>query len=171
MLDNKIRNFIIISFLSILVTRLIPHPPNFTTTITLAFYLPGLFGLKYLFVTLVAFMFSDLILGMHNLILFTWGSIIFIGLFSKFFNNYYLRLIGVTGSCLIFFLISNFGVWFLGTTYDNDLSGLITCYVMGLPFLQNSLFSTIVIAIFIELILTIKLSKIYISKINEKFLH
>ena len=113
MFDNRIRNFLIISFISLLVSRLIPHPPNFTTTITVAFYLPGLFGLKYLFVTLIAFMLSDLILGMHNLILFTWGSIILIGLFSKFFNNYYFRLIGVTGSCLIFFLISNFGVWFL----------------------------------------------------------
>ena len=116
-------------------------------------------------------MLSDLILGMHNLILFTWGSIILIGLFSKFFNNYYFRLIGVTGSCLIFFLLSYFGVWFLSNTYSHDLSGLISCYKMGLPFLQNSLFSSIVIAIFIELIITMKLSTLYISKINEKFLH
>ncbi|MDC3024376.1 hypothetical protein OA264_02775 [Alphaproteobacteria bacterium] len=171
MFDNNIRNFIVISFFSILLSRIIPHPPNFTTTITVAFYLPALFGLRYLIVTLIAFILSDIILGIHNLIFFTWGSIVLIGLFSKYFNNYYLRLIGVAGSCIIFFLISNFGFWLSSNMYSNDLPGLITCYVMGLPFLQNSFLSSIMIAIFIELIITMKFSKLYISKINEKFLH
>ncbi len=171
MANNKIRNFILISFMSILISRLIPHPPNFSTAIAVAFYLPALFGIKYIFLTLTAFIFSDLIIGMHNLLLFTWGSIVFIGLFSKYFKSFYSRLIGIIGSCLIFFIISNFGVWFLSNTYSSDLSGLITCYVMGLPFLQNSFFSSIVIAIFIELLITIKFSKVYISKINTKFLY
>ena len=52
MANNKIRNFILISFMSILISRLIPHPPNFTTVIAVAFYLPALFGIKYIFLTL-----------------------------------------------------------------------------------------------------------------------
>ena len=76
---------------------------------------------------------------MHNLLLFTWGSIILIGIFSKYFKNYYFRFFGIIRSCLIFFIISNFGVWFSSNTYNNDINGLITCYVMGLPFLKNSL--------------------------------
>ena len=171
MSNTLIRNFIVISFISILISRLIPHPPNFTTAIAVAFYLPALFGLKYVLLTLTAFILSDLVIGIHNLLFFTWGSIIFIGFFSKYFKNYFLRLIGVMGSCLIFFIISNFGVWFLSNTYSSDLSGLIACYVMGLPFLQNSLFSSIAIAVFIEFLITMKSSKIYISKINKKFLY
>ena len=169
MLNSKIRNFIIISFISIIISRIIPHPPNFTSAIAVAFYLPALFGLKYMIITLTAFILSDFIIGTHNLLLFTWGSIILISFFSKYFKNYYLRLIGVSGSCLIFFIISNFGVWYSGNIYNNDLSGLITCYVMGLPFLQNSFFSSILISIFIELFITMKFAKIYISKINTKF--
>ena len=171
MFDNKIKNFIVISFLSILVSRLIPHPPNFTSAIAVAFYLPALFGFKYIILSLIAFILSDLLLGMHNMLLFTWGSILLIGIFSKYFKNYYFRLMGIVGSCLIFFIISNFGVWLLSNTYSSDIAGLITCYIMGLPFLINSLLSSLAIAGFIELIITIRSSKNYISKINAKFLY
>ena len=171
MLNNRIRNFIIISFVSILITRLIPHPPNFTSVIAVAFYLPALFGYRYIIIALTAFMLSDLIIGVHNLLLFTWGSILLIGLYSKYFNNFYLRFIGVAGSCLIFFLVSNFGVWLFSNTYANDLSGLIICYIMGLPFLQNSLISSLGISVFIEFLISIKVSKTYITKINTNFLY
>ena len=83
------RNFIIISFISVLISRLVPHPPNFTSAIAVGFYLPALFGYKYILVALTAFILSDLIIGGHNLLLFTWGSIILIGLLSKYFNNPY----------------------------------------------------------------------------------
>ena len=66
-----IKNFVLISFISILVTRLIPHPPNFTSTLALAFYLPVLFGVRFIIVAMVAFILSDLIIGMHQLIFFT----------------------------------------------------------------------------------------------------
>mgnify|MGYP000312221599 CR=1 FL=1 len=36
-------------------SRFIPHPPNFTATIAIAFYLPALFGVKYIIVALTAF--------------------------------------------------------------------------------------------------------------------
>ena len=126
MTNSKIRNFIIISFISIIISRIIPHPPNFTSAIAVAFYLPALFGLKYMIITLTAFILSDFILGTHNLLLFTWGSIILIGFFSKYLKNYYLRLIGVSGSCLIFFIISNFMFGIQVILHNNDFSGLIT---------------------------------------------
>ncbi len=170
MFNNSIvRNFVVISFFSILITRLIPHPPNFTATIAIAFYLPALFGVKYFIVALTAFILSDILIGLHNLVLFTWGSLLLIGLFSKYLQGFYYRILGVSGSCLIFFLVSNFGVWFVTETYANDLSGLISCYVMALPFLKNTLISSFVISIFIESLVLMKLSKTYISKINSNF--
>ena len=161
------RNFIIISFISVLISRLIPHPPNFTSAIAVGFYLPALFGYKYILVALTAFILSDLIIGGHNLLLFTWGSIILIGLLSKYFNNPYLRILGITVSCLIFYFVSNFGVWLLGNTYTNDFSGLILCYFMGLPFLQNSLISSLVISALIEFVISMNFAKTYIAKINS----
>ena len=171
MFNNRVRNFIIISFFSILISRLIPHPPNFTTTIAVAFYLPALFGYRYIIISLTAFIFSDLLIGAHNLLIFTWGSIIFIGLFSKYFYNFYLRFFGIAASCILFFLISNFGVWVFSNTYSNDLNGVITCYIMGLPFLQNSLISSLGISVLIEFFISMKFAKSYITKINANFLY
>ena len=167
--NRDIGAFIVISFLSILITRLIPHPPNFTSAIAIAFYLPALFGVKYFVVALTAFILSDILIGLHNLVLFTWGSLLLIGLSSKYLQGFYYRILGVSGSCLIFFLVSNFGVWFVTEIYANDLSGLISCYVMALPFLKNTLISSFVISIFIESLVLMKLSKTYISKINSNF--
>ena len=88
---------------------------------------------------------SDLIIGLHGLMLWTYGSIVLITLFSyqyikkKFINVIKLSLV----SPILFFIVTNFGVWLTSTTYSPDLSGLMTSYTMGLPFLANSLISTI----------------------------
>jgi hypothetical protein len=165
--NYSIRNFIIVSFISILISRLVPHPPNFTSAIAVGFYIPALFGYRYILIALTAFILSDLIIGGHNLLLFTWGSIILIGLLSKYFNSAYLRILGITASCLVFYFVSNFGVWLLGSTYTNDFSGLVLCYFMGLPFLQNSLISSLVVSALIEFIISMNFAKNYIAKINS----
>ena len=48
-------------------------------------------------------------------------------------------LITSLSSSLIFFVITNFGVWISGSMYPMDLQGLITCYVMALPFYKGTL--------------------------------
>ena len=47
----------------------------------------------------------------------------------------------------IFFIISNFGVWLMGSTYTFNLSGLIACYIAGIPFFDESLISTVLFAL------------------------
>ena len=108
-----LKKFILISFISIIISRLLPHPPNFTSTIAVAFYLPALFGIKFIIVALSAFIISDIILGLHSLVFFTWGSLFLIAYIAKYFQKFYFRIFGVSLSCIIFFLISNFGVWAL----------------------------------------------------------
>ncbi len=50
------------------------------------------------------------------------------------------RVIGASASAsLLFFLISNFGVWASGGLYPPTASGLTLCYAAGLPFLGNTL--------------------------------
>ena len=59
---------------------------------------------------------------------------------------------------LVFFIISNFGVWALGSPgindipYDRNLNGLIECYILAIPFFGNTFISTLIfsyLAIFI----------------------
>ena len=162
----SLKKFILISFFSIIISRLLPHPPNFTSTIAVAFYLPALFGPKLLIVALSAFIVSDLIIGLHSLVLFTWGSLFLVAYFAKYFQKFYFRIFGVSLSCIIFFLVSNFGVWTSSDLYTTNIKGLILCYTMAVPFLQSSLIGTIIFSILIEFLLCLNNTKRFIRKIN-----
>ena len=137
-------------FLALAASRFIPHPPNFTSLLALSFYIPVLFGLKFIPVLFISFILTDFIIGFHNVALFTWGSVILIGLMSKFFlTNIVNRISGaLLGACL-FYLITNFGVWSLGS-YGYTLEGLVACYTLAIPFFAYSLISTFIFSGVIE---------------------
>ena len=93
---------------------------------------------------------------------FTIGSVIFIGLISEFFNKSILfRIFGVLTGAVIFFLITNFGVW-VGGMYGNTLEGLFTAYLLGLPFFGNTLVSTLIFSTIIETLVKFLKSKLNI---------
>ena len=62
-------------FLVLAASRFIPHPPNFTSLLALSFYVPALLGIRYLPV-LLAFILTDLVIGLHSVTFFTWGSVV-----------------------------------------------------------------------------------------------
>ena len=131
-------------------SRFIPHPPNFTSLLALSFYIPAVFGKRFIPAVLLALLFTDFVIGFHSTILFTGGSVILIGLISKFFNKSILiRIFGAFLGAIIFFLISNFGVW-LGGSYGYNLDGFFTCYFLALPFFGYSVISTIIFSVIIE---------------------
>ena len=47
------------------------------------------------------------------------------------------------GSAIVFFVVSNFGVWALGDglRYSHTYTGLLDCYVQAIPFFRNTLIS------------------------------
>ena len=142
-------------FFSIAITRFIPHPPNFTSLIALSFYVPAFFGLRSLPIVLASFAITDLFIGLHSTVFFTWGSVLVIGLLSKYLSKTFVsRIIGSIIGALMFYLITNYGVWFLGM-YPSNLSGLIQSYIMGIPFFGYSLISTLIFGLFIEAIFKI----------------
>ena len=121
-------------FLSLAASRFIPHPPNFTSLLALSFYVPVFLGLRFLPVLLVSFVITDLVIGYHSGTHWTWGSVLVIGLMSKYFiKNINLRLVGSLFGAFIFFLITNFGVWISGM-YNLTINGLIECYTLATPF-------------------------------------
>ena len=141
-------------FLALAASRFIPHPPNFTSLLALSFYVPALLGIRYLPALVISFFITDLLIGYHSVTLFTWGSVLLIGLMSKFFlQSTTNRLLGaLIGACL-FYIITNFGVWSLGS-YGYTLEGLITCYILAIPFFGNSLIGTLIFSIIIEIIIS-----------------
>ena len=130
-------------FIALAASRFIPHPPNFTSLLALSFYVPALLGIRYLPIVLISFAITDLIIGFHSVTLFTWGSVVLIGLISRnFVKNISSRILGsLLGAC-IFFVITNFGIWSLGY-YGYNLNGLLTCYTLAVPFFAYSLISTL----------------------------
>jgi hypothetical protein len=88
---------------------------------------------------------------------FTWSAFAFIGLAGLALRRTRAasqprRLIlastgaGVLAS-LFFFLYTNFGVWLLGdgTMYAKTWSGLLQCYVMGLPFYRTNILGNLIL--------------------------
>ena len=149
-------NYLKVAFgvlIALSASRFIPHPPNFTSLLALSFYVPALLGIRYLPIVLVSFILTDIVIGMHSVTFFTWGSVVLIGLVSKsFLRNLSTRIVGsLLGAC-IFFIITNFGVWSLGT-YGYNINGLINCYILAIPFFTYSLLSTVFFSIIFECIL------------------
>jgi len=149
-------------FLVLAASRFIPHPPNFTSLIALSFYVPLLLGIKFIPALIICFAITDFFIGLHSTTLFTWGSVILIGLLSLYFNKGIMsRFSGAFGGACIFFIITNFGVWSLGS-YGYSLEGMIACYTLALPFFAHSVISTIIYALIIESIY--KVYKTYYKK-------
>ncbi len=139
-------------FLALAISRFVPHPPNFTSLIALSFYIPALFGRKYIPAIIISFAVTDLIIGFHAVTFFTWGSVLLIGSISNYFSNAMLkRLSGALFGAVIFFVVTNFGVWISGM-YGYTLNGFITCYTLAIPFFAYSVISTFMFSFLIEII-------------------
>ena len=97
-------------FLALSVSRFVPHPPNFTSLLALSFYVPALLGMRFIPALIASFAITDLFIGYHGLTIYTWGSVIVIGLMSKYFLETIVKRISgaLIGAC-IFFLLTNFG--------------------------------------------------------------
>jgi len=137
--------------------RLIPHPPNFTPIIAVAL-ISGYFFKNInlsLLILLVAMLLSDLFIGFYENMIFVYASLLLITFvfhkISKKINYKNLFIYCFAGS-LIFFIFSNFGVWALGSpgvldvAYERNLSGLVECYILAIPFFGNTFLSTLIFA-------------------------
>lgn len=130
------------------ISRLIIHLPNFTPVIALA-----LFGGVYLkksqaiILPVLMMMVADLFLGLHDTILFTWGAVALVAVLGLWVckNKSVVTLAGSSLlSAVLFFLITNFGVWLVSGMYAHTPAGLIECYIMAVPFFGPTLVSTVV---------------------------
>ena len=147
---KKHNKYILPVFLIVILSfsRLIPHPWNFTPILAAGifsgFYFKSFF--LSLFVVVSAMFLSDIYLGFHNTIIFTYIALAIatgIGIYIKQLKTFEILASGLVSS-VCFFIITNFGAWISLEMYEKNLSGLINSYVMAVPFFHNTLISTIV---------------------------
>jgi len=126
------------------VARLVPHPPNFAPIGGLALFSGSHFKKKIaLLIPLAAMLISDVFLGFHNTMIYVYASFFLAVLIGRLIKNnrwQSLALASLTSSVL-FFLITNFGVWLSYSMYPKTLAGLFQSYLMGLPFFRNTILS------------------------------
>ena len=82
---------------------------------------------------------------------------------SKYFKiGIIKRISGALIGAFIFFVVTNFGVWLLGS-YEYSLNGLIICYTLAIPFFSYTLVSTLIFSTIIETILKFVKTNLKIS--------
>jgi hypothetical protein len=131
--------------------RLLPHPYNFTPIAGMALFGGAHFrDLRVAFaVPLIAMFASDFVLAatvygfsaFHHMptVYFAFGLTVLLG-----------RLLGPrcsamrvgsasVGAAVLFYLVTNFGVWTSGALYPLTWEGLVACYVAAIPFLRNAI--------------------------------
>jgi len=125
-------------------SRLVPHPPNMTSITAIALFGGAYFSDRRLafLVPLSALFLSDLILGFYRhmeVVYVSFALIVAIGLWLQKHRTVLPIAAAALGSSLLFFVLTNFGVWVFDALYPKTVEGLIACYVAAIPFFQNTL--------------------------------
>ena len=137
--------------LAAIVFRLLPHPWNVTPVGAMFLFSGATFRSRRegLLVPLAALMLSDYAV-VHFLYPgqfrwfspVTWAAFVLVGLigFALRDRMTFGRVAGASlAGSVLFYVVTNFGVWFRGTMYPHTPGGLAACYVAALPFFRNTL--------------------------------
>ncbi len=144
------------------ISRLLPHPPNFSPIEAIALFGGAYFMKRHwaVIAPLAAMFVSDLVLGLVH------GGIYFEHFINAHFLAVYacialsavlgfglrgrvrsMRVLGYSlAGSLLFFLLTNLAVWLTATdvvAHPACTIGLATCYVAALPFLKWTLLGTL----------------------------
>ncbi|MBD2754486.1 DUF6580 family putative transport protein [Spirosoma validum] len=125
--------------------RLIPHWPNFTPIAALALFGAATFERKWLglAIPLAAMLLSDALIGFHGSMGAVYTSFALTWLLGLWALNKptAARIAGASvASSILFFLITNFAVWYGSSFYPQTLPGLMGCYAAGLAFYNGTSF-------------------------------
>lgn len=144
------------------LSRLIPHPANFAPIGGMALFGAAYYSKRYwaFLIPIASMWISDLILNnvvygqyfdhfvwFYSGSLFTYGAFVLIVLFGMLTlkkGRIPNLIVSALGASVIFFVVSNFGVWFSGTMYPKDFGGLVACYTAGIPFFKNTLLGDLI---------------------------
>ncbi|MDG1296813.1 MAG: hypothetical protein P8P48_06710 [Saprospiraceae bacterium] len=157
-----------IGFLTLIIlvaafSRMIPHQYNFSPLAAIGLFGAAHFEKKWLavLIPLLATWLSDVFINNMIYAQYFDGFTLFYGGFGWQYASYILIALfgvaiytkkvnilnvigGALGASLIFFLLSNFGVFISNPIYSKDITGLLACYTAALPFAQGTLMGNVV---------------------------
>lgn len=123
--------------------RIFPHAPNLVPVGAIALFAG--YGIKNkwgIAIPVVIMALSDFFIGYHDTMWFVYGSYIAIAIMGRVFASKLslptVVLLSISSS-ILFYVVTNFGVWLMGTMYTKDVSGLMQSYVYAIPFFRATL--------------------------------
>ncbi|MEX2397469.1 MAG: DUF6580 family putative transport protein [Balneolales bacterium] len=130
-------------------TRLLPHPPNFTPIAAIALFGGSYFADKRMafVLPLLVMIISDFFLGFHGTMTFVYlcfALTVYMGFGLRGKVSPLPVLGSAIGASVLFFIVTNFGVWLTGSWYPKTFEGLLMCYTAAIPFFHNTLAGTLV---------------------------
>ncbi len=138
---NQILLFLLFSAL-VVVSRWLPHPPNFSPVLAIALFCGARFGAKAwtFLLPVLALLLSDVVLGFHDLMLLVYLSMLpMVYLGAKYPRQ---KILNGFFASVWFFVLTNLAVWWTSGMYPLNQAGLLQCFVLALPFFHNTLLST-----------------------------
>jgi hypothetical protein len=123
--------------------RLLPHPPNFTPIGAMALFGGAYLGRRWLAFAapIGALLLSDLVLGFYHGMVTVYATVALIVLVGWVALSRVSPLrVGAAAlaSSILFFVVTNFGMWLFSGFYPLTAAGLAACYVAAIPFFQNT---------------------------------
>ena len=134
---------------AVVMTRLLPHPNNFSPIMALALFSGVICSQKKLamMIPLLAMLISDFFVGFHSLIWVVYGCFALVAYMGHRAESQKsgekLSLLSLVGlglwGSVLFFVVTNFAVWAQTAMYPKTWEGLIACFMAAVPFFKNSL--------------------------------
>ncbi len=123
--------------------RIGPHPWNFTPVGAMALFAGSMLRdrrLAFVFPLLALFA-GDLFVGFHKLMFVVYASFlvnVVIGLWLRDRRTIARISLATLLGAIQFFLVTNFAVWQFLSGFPHTASGLLACYIAGIPFFWNT---------------------------------
>jgi hypothetical protein len=124
--------------------RLVPHPPNFSPIDAMALFSGAYLGRRWLAFAapLAALVLSDFVLGFYHGVATVYATVALIVMIGWWVSTRRTPLrvgAAAVASSVVFFVITNFGMWLFSGFYPVSWPGLVACYAAAIPFFQNTL--------------------------------
>lgn len=125
--------------------RFLPHLPNFTPLGALSLFAGTYLAPKTkwaLLLPLPVLFLSDVAIGFYEwqIMALVYSSFLIygvIGFLASRKKNPLTIAAGAFGGALMFFLVTNFGVWAFSGLYEKSFAGLLNAYLLAIPFFRS----------------------------------
>ncbi|MGZ3721611.1 MAG: DUF6580 family putative transport protein [Bdellovibrionales bacterium] len=132
------------------VSRWMPHPPNFSAFLAIALFAGFVLPLPLAMIAPIAAVFlGDLFLGFHDLMWVVYLSLLPLTLLGRQMPQLKKQPVtwlswGLSGflASVFFFVTTNLAVWWSSGMYPHTQEGLVSCFVLAIPFFHNSVLAT-----------------------------